>query len=111
MTLTASQTLILILVIALGTIITRTLPFIIFPAGRKTPKYIVYLGKVLPYAVIGFLVVYCLKGINPQVFPFGLPEGIAIIFIVILHYWKNNSLLSIGAGTFIYMVMVQFFFQ
>lgn len=110
MTLTATQTMIIILTMAIGTVFTRALPFIIFPANRATPKYIVYLGKVLPYAVIGFLVIYCLKGVSLTKDPFGLPETIAIILIAVLHYWKNNSLLSIGAGTIIYMFMVQFVF-
>jgi len=110
MTLSAAQTMIIILTIAIGTVITRALPFIIFPANRATPKYIVYLGKVLPYAVIGFLVVYCLKGVSLTKFPFGLPETIAIILIALLHYWKNNTLLSIGAGTVIYMFLMQVIF-
>jgi len=64
----------------------------------------------LPYAVIGFLVVYCLKGVSLTKFPFGLPETIAIILIALLHYWKNNTLLSIGAGTVIYMFLMQVIF-
>lgn len=94
----------------LGTVITRFLPFILFPAGKETPKYIEYLGKNLPYATIGLLVVYCLKGITPLSYPFGLPELLAVISVVALHVWKGNSLLSIGAGTGIYMILIQVVF-
>jgi branched-subunit amino acid transport protein AzlD len=98
------------LTIALGTIVTRALPFIIFPAHKKTPAYLLYLGKVLPSASIGFLVVYCLQGVSVTAPPYGLPEAIAVLFTVALHYWKNNTLLSIGAGTVLFMIMVQFVF-
>ena len=80
--------------------------FIILPEGKKPPAYIAYLGTVLPCAVIGFLVIYCMKG---AVFTdyHGLPELISIVFIIVLHKWKKNTLLSIGAGTILYMVLVQ----
>lgn len=94
----------------LGTVITRFLPFILFPAGKKTPEYIEYLGKALPYATIGLLVVYCLKGVTPLSYPYGLPELLAVLAVVVLHAWKGNSLLSIGAGTGIYMVLIQVIF-
>lgn len=78
----------------------------IFPENKKPPKYITYLGAVLPFAVIGLLVVFCLK---EAVFTklHGLPEAIAILFIVLLHKWKKNTLLSIAGGTILYMVLVQ----
>mgnify|MGYP000659385750 FL=1 len=82
----------------------------LFPAGKPTPKFIQYLGRVLPFAVIGLLVIYCLKGVSVTAFPFGLPELIAIILVAVLHYWKSNMLLSIGCGTVVYMLMVQFLF-
>ncbi|NCD10143.1 MAG: branched-chain amino acid transporter AzlD [Negativicutes bacterium] len=107
MTLTPVQTLIIIAMVVLGTVITRFLPFILFPGDKGNHPYINYLGEVLPYAAIGLLVVYCLKGVNLQAAPFGLPEAIAIICIGILHYWKSNALLSIGAGTVFYMFLVQ----
>lgn len=110
MHLTPIQTLIMIGAVALGTILTRFLPFILFPDNKETPKYIVYLGSVLPYAIIGLLVVYCLKGISITTLPFALPEFISITCIIILHIWKRNTLLSIGMGTVVYMVMVQFVF-
>ena len=96
--------------LVLGTVITRFLPFLLFPAGKKTPKYVEFLGKSLPYATIGLLVVYCLKGISFQAYPHALPELIAVLAIVILHRWKGNSLLSIGAGTILYMILVQVVF-
>ena len=107
---TTAQSMIRILAVVLGTMITRFLPFIIFPEGKEPPAYITYLGTVLPYAVIGLLVIYCLKD---AVFTsyHGLPELISIVFIIVLHKWKKNTLLSIGAGTVLYMVLVQNFFK
>lgn len=110
MLLTVQQSTILILVIAFGTFLTRALPFFLFPANRKTPQYILYLGEVLPYAAIGMLIVYCLKNVSLLSASHGLPEGIAIFCIVLLHQWKNNVLLSIGGGTLFYMILVQFVF-
>lgn len=104
------QAFIIIGVVVLGTVITRFLPFIIFPAGRQTPKYITYLSMVLPYSVIGLLVVYCLKNISLVSAPFGLPEGIGILCTVLIHNWKRNMLLSIGSGTVLYMILIQFVF-
>ena len=109
MILTLPQTIIIIAVTAVATITTRFLPFILFSNKSESP-YIDYLGKVLPYAAIGLLVVYCLKGITLTSSPHGAPEAIAIIVIAILHYWKENTLLSIGAGTVIYMILVQVIF-
>lgn len=100
----------IIAALVIGTVITRFLPFILFPAGKETPKYVAFLGKTLPYATIGLLVVYCLKGISFSAYPHSLPELIAVLVIVILHRLKGNSLLSIGAGTLIYMVLVQVVF-
>lgn len=90
-----------------GTVITRFLPFVLFPKGKETPRYVEYLGRTLPYATMGLLVVYCLKGISLTESPFGLPEFIAVAAVAALHVWKKNSLLSIGTGTVIYMVLVQ----
>lgn len=110
MTLTSTQTFIILLMVTIGTMATRFLPFLLFKGTKSTNSYISYLGKVLPYAAIGLLVVYCLKGVSFSVPAYGIPEAIAIICIVILHYWKENTLLSIGLGTVIYMVLVQFVF-
>ena len=106
---TITQQVIIILVVVAGTMLTRFLPFLIFPEGRTPPKYITYLGTVLPYAVIGLLVVYCLKDAVFSDFH-GLPELISIVFIWVLHKWKKNTLLSIAGGTVLYMVLVQKFF-
>ena len=110
MTLTASESLIVILTIAAVTFLTRALPFLLFPDHRETPKYITYLGRVLPYAIIGMLVVYCLKETTLTAMPFGIPELIAITAVVLLHTWKHNTLLSIAGGTLLYMLMVQLVF-
>lgn len=107
---TAGQALITIGVCVLGTMLTRFLPFILFPENKKTPEFVRYLGKVLPYAVIGLLVVYCLKDVNLFEGSHGLPEFISVAVIVFLHRWKNNVLLSIGGGTLLYMILVQYIF-
>lgn len=99
-----------ILVIALVTAALRFLPFLVFPDGKKRPAYIMYLGKVLPYAVMGMLVVYCLKSTQILAWPHGLPELIAVPCVVGLHLWKKNTLLSIFGGTAIYMVLLQLVF-
>lgn len=106
---TAIQSFITILVVVAGTMLTRFLPFLIFPEGKEPPESITYLGTVLPYAVISLLIVYCLKD---AVFAasHGLPELIALLFILVIHKWKKNTLLSILAGTVLYMVLVQRFF-
>lgn len=92
---------------AAGTMITRFLPFLLFPQGKKVPRYVEYLGHALPYATMGLLVVYCLKGVTIFYWPFGLPELIACGAVAALHVWKRNSLLSIGGGTVLYMILVQ----
>ena len=100
----------LIAVVALVTIALRFLPFLIFGENRKTPPLIAYLGQVLPYAIMGMLVVYCLKDVTLAAAPFGIPELIGCAVVAVLHLWKRNTLLSIGAGTVCYMLLVQFVF-
>ena len=100
----------LIVVSALVIAATRFLPFLIFGEKRKTPPIIEYLGTVLPCAIMGMLVVYCLKGISFLKSPYGLPELIACCVVAALHVWKRNSLLSIGGGTVCYMLLVQLVF-
>ena len=99
-----------ILVIAMSTvtILLRALPFIIF--HKQPPAYITYLGKVLPPAIIGMLVIYCLKDVTFLTSPFGLPELIAALCVIMAQIWKRNSLVSILAGTVIYMFLVQTIF-
>ena len=100
----------LVAVCALVTMLTRFLPFLIFNEHRKTPEIVLYLGKVLPCAIMGMLVVYCLKDATFLSAPFGIPEFLGIAAVALLHIWKRNSLLSIGIGTVFYMVLVQLVF-
>ena len=100
----------MIAVIALVTAALRFLPFLIFGENRKTPPLVTYLGQVLPYAIMGMLVVYCLKGVSLAAFPFGIPELLGCAAVTLLHIWKRNTLLSIGVGTVCYMLLVQFVF-
>ena len=107
---TIAQQIITIAVVVFGTMLTRFLPFVVFPDGKPTPKYIQYLGTSLPLAVFGFLVVYCLKSVTLLSGSHGIPEAIAIAATAILHFWKKNMLLSIFGGTVCYMLLVQFVF-
>ena len=100
----------IIAVAAVVTAATRFLPFLIFGNGKKTPDIIVYLGKVLPYAIMGMLVVYCMKDVSITEAPHGLPELIACGAVAALHVWRRNTLLSIAVGTIGYMLLVQFVF-
>ena len=100
-----------IAVVVAGTMLTRFLPFLIFPGDKPTPPYVQYLGKVLPYSIMGMLGVYCLKGVTPLHFPYALPELISCAVVVLLHIWKRNTLLSIGGGTACYMLLVQVIFK
>lgn len=97
-------------VIALVTAGLRFLPFLIFGENRKTPPLVTYLGQVLPYAIMGMLVVYCLKDVSFVSGSFGIPEAIGCAAVALLHIWKRNTLLSIGAGTVLYMLLVQLVF-
>ena len=99
---------ILVATMSVVTVLLRFLPFLIF--RKDTPKYISYLGKVLPPAIIGMLVIYCLKDMSPSVHPFGIPELIATLCVVGVQIWKRNSLISILSGTVIYMLLVQLVF-
>ena len=99
----------IILISGFITAMLRFLPFIAF--SKKTPKFILYLGRVLPYSVMAMLAVYCLKGVNIFTGSHGVPEFIACGAVVILHLLRRNTLLSITAGTVIYMLLVQVIFQ
>lgn len=98
----------IVAVMALGTMLLRFLPFLVF--RKKTPPYVAYLGKVLPQAIIGMLVIYCLKDVHITAAPYGLPELIAVVCVVALQAWKHNSLVSILSGTAIYMLLTQLVF-
>ena len=110
MPLSAGMSFLIILVVAFTTFSTRVIPFLVFPRGREIPTIVHYLGKVLTPAVIGMLVVYCLKGTKILSAPHGIPEIIAVVTVAILHIWKRNNLLSIGVGTVLYMVLIQVVF-
>lgn len=107
---TRTEQIITIAMRVLGTVLTRFLPFAVFSSKRPTPRYILYLGKVLPGAVFAMLVVYCLRNVSFLQGSHGLPELIAITVTVGLHLWKRQMLLSIAGGTICYMLLVQFVF-
>lgn len=110
MTLTPLQTICIIAAVAAGTQLTRWLPFCLFPENRQPPAVVLYLGRVLPPAMMGLLVVYCLKNVAWTAAPHGLPELLAIAAVALVHVWKGNVLLSIAGGTVLYMVLVQVVF-
>lgn len=110
MTMTVSQQIITIAICAIGTMATRYLPFLIFSSKKPTPRYIQYLGKALPSAIFGMLVIYCLKNVSILTGTHALPELIAIAVTVGLHLWKRQMLLSIAGGTVCYMLLIQFVF-
>lgn len=102
------KSVVLIIIMSVVTILLRTLPFLVF--RNHTPKYISYLGKVLPPAIIGMLVIYCLKDVTVFSYPYGIPELIAVACTAGVQAWKRNSLISILSGTVLYMVLVQLVF-
>ncbi|MBR1812136.1 MAG: branched-chain amino acid transporter permease [Clostridia bacterium] len=108
---TIPQQIITVAMIVLGTMLTRFLPFLVFRSDKPTPKYIQYLGKVLPAAVFGLLVIYCLKNVSIFSGSHGLPELIAILVVIGLHLWRKQMLLSIAGGTICYMMLVQLVFK
>ena len=100
----------MIAVIALVTAGLRFLPFLLFSGNKQTPPFVAYLGKVLPYAVMGMLVIYCLRNVSFTAAPHGLPEMISCLLVAVLHLWKRSTLLSIAGGTACYMLLVQLVF-
>ncbi len=111
MTMTFTEALITIAICAAATALTRFLPFWVFPQGKPLPPAVQYLSRVLPYAVIGLLVVYCLKDMDMMSARHGLPELLAIAATVAVHVWKRNVLISIATGTALYMMLVQLVFR
>lgn len=107
MPLSGGTSFLIILLVALTTFATRVTPFLVFPKGKEIPKTIQYLGKVLTPAIIGMLVIYCLKNMKILGAPYGIPEMISVVTVAVLHIWKRNNLLSIGVGTVLYMVLIQ----
>ena len=104
------HSLLIVAVMAVFTALTRFLPFLAFPEGRKRPKVITYLGTVLPYALIGMLVIYCFKSVSIFAYPYCIPELLAVVLVALLHIWKRNTLISVFGGVIFYMVLVQCFF-
>ncbi len=102
--------LIMIAAVAIATFATRAASFVVFPKGKEVPPTVKYIGMVLPPAVIGMLVVYCLRSTQLFAYPYGIPELIACLAVIGLHAWKRNVLLSVGAGTVLYMALVQMVF-
>lgn len=105
--LTDGQTLASVLIMAGVTLLTRALPFLLFDRGERVPEVILYLGRVLPPAIIAMLVVYCLKGIHFMTLGGWIPALVSCAVVVLLHLWKSNDLLSIFGGTILYMILVQ----
>ena len=107
---TVAQHAIVIVLAAIATMLTRFLPFIIFRSDKPTPAFLSYLGKALPPAVFGMLVVYCLKSVSLLAFPFGIPELIGVASVIVLHLLFRKMLVSIAGGTVIYMILVNLIF-
>jgi len=101
---------VLIGVCALITAALRFIPFLVFGGKRKTPAFITYLGKVLPFAIMGMLVIFCLKNVSVSAWSYGIPELIGVVTVALLHIWKRNTLFSIAAGTAVYILLVNFVF-
>ncbi|HAX50330.1 branched-chain amino acid transporter permease [Muricomes intestini] len=110
MPLNRTTSLLIIVAVAAVTLSTRALPFLVFPKGKPIPKTVEYLGKVLAPAVIGLLVVYCLRDTSVMSSSHGIPEALAVLTVIVLHVWKRNNLLSIGVGTVLYMFLIQVIF-
>ncbi len=110
MPISVERSLLIIIVVSIVTFATRVIPFLLFPKGKEIPPLVKYLGAALPPAVIGMLVIYCLKSVNLFVWPHAAPELIAGLAVVVLHIWKRNNLLSIGVGTVLYMFLIQSIF-
>ncbi len=104
---TSQQQIITIIILAVITFMTRALPFLVFPAGKPTPKYIQYLGKALPLAVFGMLVVYCLKDVQWLEGMHGIPEILGIAAVVLMHLWRRQLFLSMAVGTAVYMILIR----
>lgn len=104
---TSQKQIITIIILAVITFMTRALPFLVFPAGKPTPKYIQYLGKALPLAVFGMLVVYCLKDVQWLEGSHGIPEILGIAAVVLMHLWRRQLFLSMAVGTAVYMILIR----
>jgi len=110
MSMNLTEQVIMICMVILGTMITRFLPFLIFTSDKPTPKNVQYLGKMLPSAALGMLVIYCLKDVSLFSGNHAIPELISIMVVILLHFWKRQMLISIAGGTIFYMILIQFIF-
>ena len=110
MTMTIPQQILTIAICAAATMLTRFLPFAVFSSRKPTPAFIQYLGKALPGAVFGMLVIYCLKNVSLFSGNHAIPELIVIAATTALHLWRKNMLLSIAGGTVCYMLLIQLLF-
>lgn len=108
---TSIEMVMIVAIVVAGTLLTRFGAFLIFPPGKKAPDFVLYLGKALPASVMGMLVVYTFKETVVLSYPYGIPELIALVVTVGLHLWKRNMLISIGAGTVVYMILIQAVFN
>lgn len=105
-----TQSLLILIVLALVTALLRFLPFLLFGNGKKVPGPVLKLGRSLPFAAMGMLVIYCLKDVSLRTAPFGAPEGIACLVTALVHVWKRNTIASILIGTAVYTVLIRFVF-
>jgi len=110
MQVTVGRSLLIIFLIAITIFSTRVIPFIVFPKGKEIPEMVQYLGRVLPYAVMGLLIVYCFKSTSVVTYPHAIPEAISVAVVVLTYVWKRNNLISIGLGTVLYMFLIQVVF-
>lgn len=102
-----NKSILIIIVMAIVTYLTRALPFILWGNHRKMSSMIHYLGQTLPYAMMGLLIVYSFKDLDVTVSPYGIPEFLAVVVCVLLHLWKRNNLLSISGSTILYMILIR----
>lgn len=107
---TEAQQWLTVLIISAGLILTRFIIFWLFPPSKKPPAMIEYLGKVLPAAAIALVLVYSLKDTQLFTFPYGIPEALGVLVVIFIHKWRRNTLLSVVAGTVVYMFLIQFVF-
>ena len=108
---TSTEMVMTVAIVVAGTLLTRFGAFLVFTPGKKAPDFVQYLGKALPAAVMGMLVVYTFKDTIVLSYPYGIPELIALLVTVGMHLWKRNMFMSIGAGTVIYMILIQAVFN
>lgn len=105
---TTTELILTIAVVVLGTVATRAAPFILFPPEKQTPPYIQYLGKMLPSAALGLLVIFCFKDLSIFTANHAIPELLAVGITILLHVWKRQTLISIAGGTIVYMLLIQY---